>query len=102
MRTKSIATRSIRRARRYKRDPSVAAPKAAAMQVFLFRVETYLGCELFDLAGPVTVGRHPRVQLRLDGDTISRHHCRLLVEEGELFVEDSSAAPTARSSTASA
>jgi hypothetical protein len=88
MRTKSVASRSVRRARRYKRDPSVPSAKPAAVQVFLFRVETYLGCELFDLTGPVAVGRHPRAQLRLDGDTISRHHCRLVLEDGGLFVED--------------
>lgn len=88
MRTKSIATRSIRRARRHKRELSSKLPRPAAVQVFLFRLETYLGCELFDVTSPVTVGRHPRTQLRIDGDNVSRHHCRLVHEEGELFVED--------------
>jgi hypothetical protein len=63
-------------------------PRAAALQIFVFRLETYLGCELFDTVGPVSVGRHPRAQLRLDGDNISRHHCRIVLEDGELFVED--------------
>lgn len=88
MRTKSIATRSIRRARRHRREVTSKLPPPAAVQVFLFRLETYLGCELFDLTSPVTVGRHPRTQLRIDGDNISRHHCRFVHEEGELFIED--------------
>lgn len=58
------------------------------MQVFLFRLETYLGSEMFELSSPITVGRHPRAHLKIDGDNISRNHCRLVPEDGQLFVED--------------
>lgn len=36
-----------------------------------------------------TVGRHPESDIFLDDITVSRHHCRFLLEQGHLVVEDS-------------
>ncbi len=90
MRSKSIATRSIRRARRYSRVASNPRPypRPAAVQVFLFKVETFLGAEVFDATNPVSVGRHPESQVRLEGETVSRNHCRFIYENAKLYVED--------------
>ena len=40
-------------------------------------------------AGTTTVGRHPRSDIFLDDITVSRHHCRFLVNAQGLTVEDS-------------
>jgi len=60
----------------------------AALQVFIFRGETFLGTELFDSSRPIMVGRHHDAQLQLDGDTVSRYHCRISSIGGQLFAED--------------
>lgn len=39
--------------------------------------------------GNTTVGRHPESDIFLNDVTVSRQHCRFLVEEGGLIVEDS-------------
>ena len=39
--------------------------------------------------GTTTVGRHPQSDIFLDDITVSRHHCRFLVDDGTLAVEDS-------------
>lgn len=39
--------------------------------------------------GVTTVGRHPDSDIFLDDVTVSRHHCRFILEEGKLTVEDS-------------
>lgn len=39
--------------------------------------------------GVTTVGRHPDSDIFLDDITVSRHHCRFVVGEGGLEVEDS-------------
>lgn len=39
--------------------------------------------------GTTTVGRHPESHIFLDDVTVSRHHCRFLVEGDRLVVEDS-------------
>jgi hypothetical protein len=39
--------------------------------------------------GATTVGRHPDSDIFLDDVTVSRQHCRILWENGELVVEDS-------------
>ena len=39
--------------------------------------------------GITTVGRHPDSDIFLDDVTVSRHHCRFIVQEGRLTVEDS-------------
>lgn len=39
--------------------------------------------------GTTTVGRHPDSDIFLDDITVSRHHCRFMVSEGGLVVEDS-------------
>ncbi|MCB9652157.1 MAG: FHA domain-containing protein [Deltaproteobacteria bacterium] len=56
--------------------------------MFVFRGETFLGTELFDSTRPVMIGRHHDTQLRLDGDTVSRYHCRLTATASQIFVED--------------
>lgn len=38
--------------------------------------------------GVTTVGRHPESDIFLDDVTVSRHHCRFIVDEGKLTVED--------------
>lgn len=39
--------------------------------------------------GVTTVGRHPDSDIFLDDITVSRHHCRFLLDGSELEVEDS-------------
>jgi pSer/pThr/pTyr-binding forkhead associated (FHA) protein len=39
--------------------------------------------------GATTVGRHTESGIFLDDVTVSRQHCRILWENGELVVEDS-------------
>jgi pSer/pThr/pTyr-binding forkhead associated (FHA) protein len=39
--------------------------------------------------GTTTVGRHPNSDIFLDDITVSRHHCRFIVSETGLIVEDS-------------
>ena len=36
----------------------------------------------------LVIGRHPACDCRLDFPRVSRHHCCLLMEEGELWVKD--------------
>jgi hypothetical protein len=40
-------------------------------------------------SGLTTVGRHPESDIFLDDVTVSRQHCRLLLDNNELTVEDS-------------
>ena len=60
----------------------------AALQVFLFRGDDFMGAELFGPQDPVLIGRHPSASLRLEADTVSRRHCRLTWVEGALHLED--------------
>lgn len=39
--------------------------------------------------GNTTVGRHPESDIFLNDVTVSRQHCRFVLEEGRLMVEDS-------------
>ncbi len=39
--------------------------------------------------GTTTVGRHPNSDIFLDDITVSRHHCRFMLSETGLIVEDS-------------
>lgn len=39
--------------------------------------------------GNTTVGRHPESDIFLNDVTVSRHHCRFVVQGDSLFVEDS-------------
>ncbi|GBD85629.1 glycogen accumulation regulator GarA [bacterium BMS3Abin02] len=39
--------------------------------------------------GTTTVGRHPDSAIFLDDITVSRHHCRLILDRTDLTVEDS-------------
>ncbi len=39
--------------------------------------------------GTTTVGRHPQSDIFLDDITVSRHHCRFVVDAADLQVEDS-------------
>jgi len=38
--------------------------------------------------GTITVGRHPSCDARMDSLRLSRHHCCLTEENGEVFVRD--------------
>ncbi|MBI2375772.1 MAG: FHA domain-containing protein [Deltaproteobacteria bacterium] len=66
----------------------MASPSGAGIQVFVSRLEAFLGAELFTAEKPLVVGRHRDAALRLDGDTVSRRHCRIQLREGALWVED--------------
>jgi hypothetical protein len=93
LKQKSITSRSRRRAERQLSRTSLspqaaAALDGAALQVFVFRLETFVGTEVFDARRPVTVGRSARADLRLDGDTISRVHCRVRLDGDAVLVED--------------
>ncbi len=82
-------SRVMRPTRRRNRPPiDPGAPAGAALQVFLSRVDAFLGTELFGTDTPVTIGRHIDAVLRLDDDTISRLHCRLILEGDSIYVED--------------
>ena len=82
-----VSARSVRRTRR----SSVATTPAravAAVQVFVSKLDQFLGVELFAGDQPVVVGRHRSAQLRLSAENISREHLRITLEGGALFVED--------------
>ena len=51
-------------------------------------MDAFVGTELFGAEGQITVGRSGRAGLRLDGDTVSRLHCRLTIEGDRITVED--------------
>jgi hypothetical protein len=89
LRQQSIATRSIRRTQRVQRPPlRSSSPEISALQIFIFRLDAFVGTELFGVEGQITVGRSGRAGLRLDGDTVSRLHCRLTIEGDRITVED--------------
>ncbi|MEQ8280610.1 MAG: FHA domain-containing protein [Deltaproteobacteria bacterium] len=89
MRSQSIATRSIRRARREVRPPSrITGADEAGIQIFVFRADRFLGSLMFDGAEPIVVGRHQGAGVRLDGEKISRRHCQLVLVDSQVFVED--------------
>jgi hypothetical protein len=93
LKQKSITSRSRRRAERQLSRTSLspqaaAALDGAALQVFVFRLETFVGTEVFDARRPVTVGRGAHADLRLDGDTISRVHCQVRLEGDAVLVDD--------------
>ena len=60
----------------------------SAIQVFVLRVDAFLGTELFGAEVPITIGRHRDCSIRLDGDTVSRVHCRIQLDGDQLFIED--------------
>ncbi|MBI4815039.1 MAG: FHA domain-containing protein [Deltaproteobacteria bacterium] len=66
----------------------MASPSGAGIQVFVSRLEAFLGAELFTAEKPLIIGRHSEALLRLDADTVSRRHCRIQVRDGALWVED--------------
>jgi pSer/pThr/pTyr-binding forkhead associated (FHA) protein len=67
-----------------------AAPSAAnaAIQVFLSRFEDFLGTEMFGGDRPVVIGRHRNANLRLESSTVSKRHCRILLEQDAVYLED--------------
>lgn len=89
MRNQSIATRSIRRVRREVRPPSrITGAAEAGVQIFVFRMDRFLGSLMFDGAEPIIIGRHVNAGIRLDGEKISRRHCQLVLVDSQVFVED--------------
>jgi pSer/pThr/pTyr-binding forkhead associated (FHA) protein len=60
----------------------------SAIQIFVLRVDAFLGTELFGSETPVHIGRHRDCAIRLDDDTVSRHHCQIQLEGEQLFIED--------------
>ena len=85
----STARRSSRRAVRYERRSSrYPRREDNALQVFLFHQDVFVGTELYATSAPIVVGRHPNADLRLDADTISRHHFRFFWDDGAVWVED--------------
>jgi predicted component of type VI protein secretion system len=86
---RNLVTRSVRRTGRLSRVSSPSIQRdPAAVQIFLFRDERFLGSQLFDVAQPIVLGRSRRAHLRLDGDTVSRLHCQIIYENGEVLIED--------------
>lgn len=89
MMKQNVATRSNRRRQRPSRDVSKIQGQAqAALQVFIFKGDTFVGTELFGASRPVNVGRHQDAELQLDNETVSRYHCRVSVVAGQIFAED--------------
>ena len=58
------------------------------MQIFVFRMDRFLGSLMFDGQGPILVGRHKNAGVRLEGEKISRRHCQIVLLDGQLYVED--------------
>jgi hypothetical protein len=85
-----LGTRSVRRLRRRSLEQSVTQPVRglAAVQVFVSKLDNFLGTELFGADQPVIVGRHRDAHLRLVAEAVSREHLRVSVEAGKVFVED--------------
>ncbi len=87
MRTQNIALRAGRRAKR-RRPTAAHVRRPAVLQVFISRLDEFVGMEMFALDQGVIVGRHYVSDLRLDGDTISRRHARLSFQDGQILVQD--------------
>lgn len=82
-----VSARSVRRTRRSSVS-TTPARAVAAVQVFVSKLDQFLGVELFAGDQPVVVGRHRSAQLRLSAENISREHLRITLEAGALYVED--------------
>lgn len=67
-----------------------ATPTAAnaAVQIFLSRFEDFIGTEMFGGDRPIVIGRHRNSNLRLQSSSVSKRHCRILLEHGALYLED--------------
>ncbi len=85
MTKQNVATRSNRRRQRASRDVSKIQ---AALQVFIFKGDTFVGTELFGTSRPLNIGRHQDAELQLDNETVSRYHCRVSIVAGQIFAED--------------
>ena len=83
-----VSARAIRRVRRHSRSGPSAVRGTAAIQVFVSRLDTFIGTELFSAEQPVTVGRHRSSQLRLVAENVSREHITIAIEDGVLIIED--------------
>lgn len=83
-----VSARAIRRSRRASGAALVPARKVAAIQVFVTKLDQFLGTELFAADQPVIIGRHREAQLRLAVDNVSREHLRLTLEDGVVLAED--------------
>lgn len=84
-----IGTRSVRRVRTQSRGVSQAPTSTtAAIQIFISRLDAFLGTELFSAEEPVVVGRHRNALLRLKDEGISREHAQISLEGDRMFVED--------------
>ena len=66
-----VSARSVRRTRRSS-TATTPARAVAAVQVFVSKLDQFLGVELFAGDQPVIVGRHRSAQLRLSAENISR------------------------------
>ncbi len=82
-----VSARSIRRTRRASTSQQPARA-VAAVQVFVSKLDQFLGVELFSTDQPIIVGRHRGAQLRLATDNVSREHLRITLEAGVVCVED--------------
>jgi hypothetical protein len=80
-----VAGRSMRRLRQASKVPSATS---AAIQVFISRLDHFLGTELFAADEPVVIGRHREVLLRLKDPNISREHAAISLEAEQLWIED--------------
>jgi len=83
-----VSARAIRRTRRGSAAALNPSRKVAAIQVFVTKLDQFLGTELFAADQPIIIGRHREAHLRLATDNVSREHVRLSLEDGVLFVED--------------
>lgn len=84
-----IGTRSVRRVRQHSRLPSHAPVSGTgAIQVFVSRLDAFLGTELFSADVPVIVGRHRDALLRLKDEAVSRQHLQITLEHDQLFIEE--------------
>ncbi len=82
----SASDRMFARRRRSRRpEPS---PEAAALQVFVFENERFVGTELFGAGSAIVVGRGVDADLRLESPSVSRAHLRLWWEADEVLVRD--------------
>ncbi len=83
-----VSARAIRRARRHTKAGPSSARGAAAIQVFISRLDNFVGTELFSVEQPISVGRHRSAQLRLVAESISREHVVISLDNGVVIIED--------------
>lgn len=75
-------------ARKPARRPRPRFIPGSAIQFFILKVDSFVGTQLFGAEVPVVIGRHHKSAIRLEDETISRIHCRVFLDNDQLYIED--------------